>query len=113
MAITPLKGDPSTKFEGNGLLQTFEYEFSGTCVAPSKNSNEDIATACSTPMLEEFEKFNFDKLHAKESLEPPSSSMQSLPSDLHSSFLKEETLMVVTFSPLDKKCVVQLLKIII
>ena len=83
--------------------------FSESCVEASKHSNVDIA-ACFAPVLEEFEKFNFDKLHAQESIEPPSSSMQSLPSDLHDSFLKEESLMLVAFSPLDKKSVVQIVE---
>ena len=72
------KEDPATKFEENGLLQTFESEFSESCVAPYKNS------------AKEFAKFNFDGLHAQESLEPPCSSIQSLPSDLHDSLLKEK-----------------------
>ena len=98
--------DNAAKFEEDGLLQTFESAES--CVDPSKHSNVDIATACPAPVLEEFEKLDFEELHARESLEPQRSSMQSLPLDLHGSFLKEETLMVVIFSPLDKKCVVQI-----
>ena len=67
--------DPAAKFEENGLLQTFEFEFSESCMDLSKHSNVDIATTCSAPLLEEFEKFDFEELHAWESLEPPSSSM--------------------------------------
>ncbi|XXG77715.1 hypothetical protein AAC387_Pa08g1816 [Persea americana] len=110
MAIATPKEDHNAKFEENGHSQTTKSKTSGTSVAPYKNHDANIATACSTPVLEEFEKFDFDGLQAQKSLEPPSSYMQSLPSVLHDSLLKEETLMVVTLSPLDKKYVVQIAK---
>ena len=105
------KEDHAAKFEENGRSHTTNSKTLGICVTPYKNPYADIATTYSAHVLEEFEKFDFDGLHAWEPLEPPSSFMQFLPSDLHDSLLrKEETLMVVILSPLGKKCVVQIVE---
>lgn len=62
-------------------------------------------------MLEDFELFDFEESQVQVSYAPPCSSMEFLPSVPRESLLrKEETLIVVTFSPFDKKCAVQIAK---
>ena len=64
MEITPPKEDSTAKFEEKGHLQTFEYEIPESYVALSQHLNADIASTCSTPMLEGLKKFDFGGLYA-------------------------------------------------